>query len=368
MMGKNSLKVTRVILIMLLGITMISINNFQNLGNPLSAYASTSKPTVTITSPLASSNVLAGNDVVTGTTFDSTSTIKYVTVSVNGSGMVTATPKSPGNWSTWNATLLFQYPGNNILLAKMVDNAGNTKYTSIKVMVSDLTSRPSTSSTLPFTLIVRPWFSDLTELTTLYKKHANSTDIIEEFSNQTLPSSATTAISSPMKGVTFFALNDIRNNVVALHNNGYTWVIYDLEPDYSPASEVADPVGSVQAAAKMVHNNGMKLMLTPAEIPRSYVPAMTQYVDGYLIQAQGMITQPTPTFLHNISGMINLIRTENPNETIIMQGTTIYDTATQIDSAYDAAKNMLNGVTVFYYQTSDLPTIATVLTHVDGIS
>ena len=352
---------------MFFGITMIGMNEFQSPVNPQLVYAATSKPTVTITSHLPGSSILAGNIVVQGTTSDIGSSVKYVTASVNGSGIVTATPKSPGDWSTWSVTLLSQYPGKNTIRAKVVDNAGNVKWTFVQVTGIDKTPRPSTSTPVPFVFIVRTYFPDMTNLISIYHKHAKTSDIVEEFSNQTLANTVVSAVPS-MKGVTYFNLKDIQNNVIKLHNSGYTWVIYDLEPEYSPANEVADPLGSVQQAAKLVHNNGMKLMIAPALIPRSYVQSMTSYTDGYLIQAQDMINDPITSFTPKITSLINLIRTEKANEVIIMQGSTIKDNAIQINAAYDVAKNMINGVTVFYNQTSDLPTIATVLTHVDGIS
>jgi len=239
-----------------------------------------------------------------------------------------------------------------------------------KVIIDDTDPQSytySNASTM-FTFLMRNGFPDTPGLTTLYQKHARSTDVIAQFTNQLLDSSVTSQIPS-QKAVTYFSLADIQNNVATLSANGYTWVVYDLEPSYSPASEVADPVGSVQQASQIIHNAGLNFMLTPAGISTSEYSGMAVYTDGFVLQAQDLIAGDLTVFENTITDTISIIRTANPSTIIILQGSTIKDTPDQINDAYDLVKDKIDGITVFYNNDiSEIPKIAAVLTHIDGIS
>ncbi|HET6458045.1 MAG TPA: hypothetical protein VFG24_04105 [Nitrosopumilaceae archaeon] len=246
------------------------------------------------------------------------------------------------------------------------DNAGAP--VSVIVGNSDKNSQSSDVSTV-FVFLVRTGFPDEPSLISLYQKHARSSDIVAQFSKQLLDNGVTSQIPSQL-ATTYFSISDIQNNAATLSANGYTWVVYDLESGLSPDAEISDPIGSVQQASQIAHTNGLKFMVTPAGIPLQNFQAMSTYSDGFVLQAQDLINDPDTTLLVNtVSNSVNDIRAGNPNSVIILQGSTIKDTPDQMNTAYDLTKNMVDGITIFYNQdVNDIPMIAQVLTHIDGIS
>ncbi|MBI3638864.1 MAG: hypothetical protein HY223_00950, partial [Thaumarchaeota archaeon] len=324
-------------------------------------------PTVSITSPSNGATISAGNFTVTGS--DIGSGVASVVMFVNGTNQTAATPKITGNWSSWTAHLPFAQPGPNTLVVQVTDNSNNSMVYAFPVNVADKTARLAKSpSPTMFWFIVRNGFPDMTNLTQLYQKHAKPSYLITQFTNSLLDSSVTTSISN-MKSVTYFSLLDIQNNANILHTNGYKWIVYDLEPSFSPVNEISDPVNSVQQASQIAHSNGLGLAITQAQIPQSYFQGMATYSDAFVLQVQDRINGDPTIFLTGIKYNINLIRTANPNEIVILQGSTIKDTPSQINAAYDMTYKMIDGLTVFYNMTStDIPKMAQVFTHVDGIS
>ncbi|HET6458302.1 MAG TPA: Ig-like domain-containing protein, partial [Nitrosopumilaceae archaeon] len=329
----------------------------------------TTAPSISITSPTSGAIIPAGNVAITGTASDIGSGVNSIQLMVNGTSQVIATPKAPGDWSNWNASLIFSQPGSNTLSIKATDNLNNSKLYLVPIAIPDKTARLSSSpSPTMFWFIVRTGFPDMTNLIQLYQKHAKPSYMITQFTNSLLDSSVTTSISS-MKSVTYFSLLDIQNNAKTLHTNGYNWIVYDLEPSLSPVNEVSDPVNSVLQASQIAHSNGLGLAITQAQIPQSYFQGMATYSDAFVLQVQDRINGDPTIFVTGIKYNINLIRTANPNEIVILQGSTIKNTPSQINAAYDMTYKMIDGLTVFYNMTSiDVPKMAKVFTHVDGIS
>ena len=327
------------------------------------ALIDTTKPTVSITSPLNGATISTGNYVVTGTASDIGSGVKLVEIKINYGSIISATPKTTGDWSTWSASVQFSRSGSNTISVKATDNVGHTKIVTIQVTAN--TPKPITNNA--FVFLVRNGGIDDTSLATLYSKHAKQTDIVAEFTDKLLSSTITSQVPA-QKSTAYFSLSDIQANVQNLHNLGYTWVVYDLEPSYSPASEVQDPVGSVQKASEYAHNNGLKLMITPAEIPTSNFSDMAKYSDGFILQVMGLIAGD-PTILSNtVHDAVTKIRSGNPNSIVILQDSVNKDTVDQMNSAWDLTKDVVNGITIFYSTPDQLSQMAQVLTHVDGKS
>ncbi|HET6457766.1 MAG TPA: Ig-like domain-containing protein [Nitrosopumilaceae archaeon] len=327
------------------------------------AYVDTTKPTISITSPSDGATIPTGNYVVTGTASDTSSGIKLVQVRINSGSIITATPKTTGDWSTWSASLQFSKSGSNTIAVKATDNAGNAKISTIHVTVN--TPKPNTNTA--FVFLVRNNGIDDVSLASLYSKHARSTDIVAQFTDKLLSGTITSQVHA-QKSTAYFSLSDIQANVQNLHNLGYTWVVYDLEPSYSPASEVQDPVGSVQKASAYAHNNGLKLMITPADIPSSNFTGMAKYSDGFILQAMGMIAGDPTVFSKTIHDSVAKIRSGNTNSIVILQDSVNKDTVDQMNNAWDLTKDVVNGITIFYSTPDQLPQMAKVLAHVDGIS
>ena len=245
------------------------------------------------------------------------------------------------------------------------DNAGAP----VSVIVGNSDKNSSSDVSRMFVFLVRSGFPDEPGLISLYQKHARSSDMVAQFSKQLLDNSVTTQIPSQL-ATTYFSISDIQDNAAMLSANGYVWVVYDLESGLTPDAEVSDPIGSVQQASQIAHANGLKFMVTPAGIPLQDFQAMATYSDGFVLQAQDLINDPDLTlFVNTVSDSVNDIRAGNPNSVIILQGSTIKDTPDQMITAYDLTKNMVDGFVIFYNQdVNDIPKMAQVLTHIDGIS
>jgi hypothetical protein len=93
---------------------------------------------VKITSPTSAASVPHGNISVKGTASDDVggSGIKNVQVQVDSLAFATATPASPGNWSTWSIIVNITTTGQHKIAARATDNAGNSSTTSISIKVT----------------------------------------------------------------------------------------------------------------------------------------------------------------------------------------------------------------------------------------
>jgi hypothetical protein len=87
----------------------------------------TTIPNLAITSPATGSTLPPGSVLVQGTASDNTggSGVRDVRVRVDTGAYVTATPQSPGNWSTWSITVSITAVGSHTITANCRDNAGN---------------------------------------------------------------------------------------------------------------------------------------------------------------------------------------------------------------------------------------------------
>jgi len=94
------------------------------------------KPSVAISQPAANSDVIAtdGEILVTGTASDRGSGIKLVEVHLDKGQFMTATPKSEGDWSSWQATLSIA-DGKHRLVSRAIDNAGNQAWKNMNFTV-----------------------------------------------------------------------------------------------------------------------------------------------------------------------------------------------------------------------------------------
>ena len=229
------------------------------------------------------------------------------------------------------------------------------------------TTGTRTSPSLTLLFLVRNGFPDEQNLISLYQKHARSADIVAGFSNTLLDSNVTSQIPG-QKAITYFSLANIQANAIKLHNLGYQWIVYDLEPGLSPANEVADPIASVQNASQYVHSTGLKLVMSPAGISSNNYSSMAKYSDGWILQVMDAIAGNPTTMSNTIHGNVAKIKSGNPNEIVVLQGSINKDTVDQMNNAWDLTKDVVNGMTVFYSTPSQLPQMAQVFTHIDGIS
>jgi hypothetical protein len=104
----------------------------------ISIYNDLSPPSVTISSPKASSSIPAGTVKAAGMASDNSggSGVKLVEVKVGGGLYTAATPKAAGDWSTWSTSIYIPAPGSYTLTAKATDKAGNMKWNNVYFTVS----------------------------------------------------------------------------------------------------------------------------------------------------------------------------------------------------------------------------------------
>lgn len=110
----------------------------------------TTIPSIRISSPTGGSNVITGAVTVKGTSSDSGgSGIKEVRVKLDSGSYVTATPRAPGDWSTWSLSVNIGTIGQHRILARATDNSGNQAWNSINVY--GVTSADTTAPTIKIT-------------------------------------------------------------------------------------------------------------------------------------------------------------------------------------------------------------------------
>jgi hypothetical protein len=115
--------------------------------------------------------------------------------------------------------------------------------------------------------------------------------------------------------------------------DGVQIVGYDPEKwQFTPDDEQADPAGSMIAFAKLAHQHGYKVIVTPAEnlmlrnspgqnkfqafLASGIAKQVAPFVDFYHIQAQGLqhnIDGPEPSYRSFVRDMIAQIHEANPN-------------------------------------------------------
>lgn len=88
----------------------------------------TMPPSIIITKP-ASGSTVGSTVTIAGTAYDN-SGIKLVEIKINGGSYVMATPKAPGDWSTWSYSLSFSSTGWKSIVIKATDKAGNQAWIS----------------------------------------------------------------------------------------------------------------------------------------------------------------------------------------------------------------------------------------------
>ena len=439
-------------------LAIVTVLDESDHGNSAFALIDATKPTISITDPTNNANIQAGSYVVTGTTSDTGSGVKSVQVKINSGSLLTATPKAPGDWSTWTVTVTFSQIGSNYIAAKAIDNAGNYQvsrvivnvvkvgtitpiititfpinnaqlnnnkptiqgtssdsgsgvkqvqvsmdsgtytlatgttswsYTSssslssgshtVTAKATDNAGNVATASTtftvntiqnnsgVIFDFLVRNQGIPDADLSALYSKHSKSTDIVTDFTAGLLSTTITSQVAG-QKSTTYFSLADLQANAANLHSLGYTWIAYDLEASYSPASEWANPVASIQQAGQIAHSNGLKLLISPAGISPNDYTSMAQYTDAWVLQAMDAIAVDSTAMSNTVHTAVAKIKSGNPNEIVILQDSVNLDTVDQMNKAWDMTKDVVNGITIFYSNSTQIPQMAQVLTHVDGIN
>jgi len=171
-------------------------------------------------------------------------------------------------------------------------------------------------------------------------------DMLYQFANELLPPEFDSFPGET--SITFFSLTDVRDNVDLLVDNGYEWITYDLEPQFSPPEDIANAVESTTLAAEAAHAAGLKIMLSPATFPNQFYFAISPHVDGVIIQGQQLIGVDPLKVRERTEPLVNEMRTINPAILIYLQYNPSLATFDQMVTAYQDNKDLMDGHTVFY--------------------
>ena len=205
---------------------------------------------------------------------------------------------------------------------------------------------------IAYLAFMRTTFENQEELINAYKPYLRAGDYISTISISP-PDPAQNLEQLPfsndkMKGVTYFSLDEIRNNVQSLKQRGVSFIGYDLESEGSPPTDLSDPVASMRDAFKVVHQYGLKLLAVPGYPfdTNTYVNQFAPYADIYVIQAQGNESQPS-MYKSNVVGAINALRAANPNARIITELSTNTGTLSDMKKSFSMVAQNVDGVTVW---------------------
>lgn len=210
------------------------------------------------------------------------------------------------------------------------------------------TAQSSQNDQLSIISIMREQFRDQSKLVELYTPLLKSNDYVMTHPNA---SNLQYAFELPgMKGVEYFSLAEIKDNAPLLESKGVTFISYDIEQYHSPAGDIKDPVISVKTASEIVHQHGMKFMVSPqGKLTKLYGKQFAPYADIYNIQAQHMQQRGCQTkYQEYVEDSVKEIKAANPNITITSQVSTPRGTLDNMKECFSTVADVVDGVTVWY--------------------
>jgi hypothetical protein len=199
--------------------------------------------------------------------------------------------------------------------------------------------------------LMKATYSNQPELVNLYKPYIRSTDYVKMKPNTNNLNYAFQLVG--MKGVEYFSLSEIKNNVATLKSKGINFISYDLEKSYSPSSDMADPVSSMRQASNVVHNFGLKFVAAPSHIlTDKYYSKFAPLADVYDLQAQAF--QPNPSSYQNyVDGIVPKLKTAHPGMPVITELSTNKGDLQNMKRAFSLVAGRVNGVVIWYSNTSE---------------
>lgn len=226
-------------------------------------------------------------------------------------------------------------------------------------------SKNSTSFPIAYLAFIRTIFEKQEELLNIHPL-LRSGDYISTISISP-PNPAQTLDQLPfssdkMKGVTYFSLDEIRNNVQSLKQRGVNFIGYDLESEGSPAIDLSHPVASMREASKIVHQHGLIFMAVPGYPfnTKAYASQFAPYANIYVIQAQSDESQPA-VYKSSVVSTVNALKAANPNVRIITELSTHEGSLSDMKESFSMVAQYVNGVTIWPESMDDLSKIRTFL-------
>jgi hypothetical protein len=124
-------------------------------------------------------------------------------------------------------------------------------------------------------------------------------------------------IGKPVATMTsYFSIADIQANIDVDKSLGVEWIYYDLEAGLSPPEEVNNPVISINRAAAIVHEAGLKFAFTVVNIgrkPREIIPHVVGNADAYNPQGQTFLRQGGSVYAREVGEAMVLAKQYNPH-------------------------------------------------------
>lgn len=252
----------------------------------------------------------------------------------------------------------FHIPNN---IPNTLDLSGYFGYNNAARAESNNTTTNSTSYPIAFLAFMRTIFQNQSGLVNFYKPYILSGDYVSTISNSVNPAQnlkyAKLVSNDTLKGVTYFSLAEIKNNIQSLKEQGVDFIGYDLERDGSPAADLANPVGSMRNASEIVHRNNMTFIAVPGHPfnTNAYATKFAPYIDIAIIQAQDNQSQPN-IYNASVASRVSALKAANPNIRIMSELSTHNVTLLNMEQSFSlVAKRYVDGVTVWPESLADLP-------------
>jgi hypothetical protein len=208
---------------------------------------------------------------------------------------------------------------------------------------------PKQGKDLFIAVVLRARYPDQPALVNTFRSYLNTNDyIIAKPNAQNLKF----VFQLPgLKGVEYFSLDEIKTNAAGLKSMGVNFISYDIEPEYSPSSDMADPVASVKSASDIVHKAGLLFMVsTTRNLDLQYASQFAPFADIYNPQGQALQSSPSEyaSFYKDITAKI---RTANPHIKILAQVSTLRGDLQSMQQSFSLVAPYVDGV-IFWYGTT----------------
>jgi hypothetical protein len=226
------------------------------------------------------------------------------------------------------------------------------------LILAESKSKNNTSFPIAYLAFMRTTFGNQEELLNAYKPYLRPGDYVSAISVSPNPAHNLQQLpfsNDKMKGVTYFSLNEIKNNVQSLKQIGVSFIGYDLESEGSPVTDLSHPVASIHEASKIVQQHGLIFMAVPGYpfTTNAYVTQFAPYADIYVIQAQGNESQPS-VYKSSVISTINALKAANPNVRIITELSTNKGNLSDMKESFSMVAQYVDGVTVWPESSNNL--------------
>jgi hypothetical protein len=205
---------------------------------------------------------------------------------------------------------------------------------------------PTVPSSKTLDALMEQSYGNQQELSDFYKLHMKSTDMSR--SKPTDSNFQYTMQLPGQHGVSYFSLAEIKANAAPLKAKGASFIEYDLESNYSPSSDLADPVASIKAAYNTAHASGLKLAVNPSKaLTRDFGVQFAPYADYYNFMFQAL-QDDCSAYGQMVKDMATKIRIVNPNVKISIEVSTGRGSIDSMKQCYAAGAPYAEGVSIWY--------------------